>query len=1140
MQTPLVHKATIILVYILTLLIFSPLLLPLVLPDYSFSFGDLTSAYNQGSADFALIRTIFPYESFQSLISYEYMRYSPIFSLFLALAKALSFGESFAWSAMILLSVNIGYWGLYKLYRRYANFNRGLNYIFFAFLVLFYFLNFYSVTRVIHLFTWIIYPVLPAMIYQALQMTEKLKISKLLLYSLIISTFGVIPHGIFYMMVIHGLLALLMFFFVDKNRAQRALVFGIVPVIIYLLMNPHFLAGLVVDVDGYPIRLTLDQLQFLSHNGSVKNTLSFSNIWLFFFEPTKMYDNKLYIYSGLAISAISAIGASIAALMFLIKQRWRDAIFVLTLMAVSVGIIVLSSGLNSETMVWIAESLDSSGRLGILSIFREWARIAILLPVIYLLFYIFLKFRGVNIKFNNTLSFTLVFLFVINLAASPVIPYISKYYAPVKAPEEYSQLIEEIPKDQKVLWLYPNNAENINNYEAQQWDLDKTANLLENQVGTRYSYFRSGQPESYRYFQENEASEELLRTLNFGKIIKRKDYVTTDGAKFSNYAENAGFTTFNKYFDIRDLSASSSRAVVISDPQYVYLPSRDISLIDALYKAGYNPVPVEDSAQADFLVNDLGKSSLTAQLDQYVIDNPDRVFDAAKLSNRTDPFIYWSSGSTENPIHYEFNSFLYPLGIRNYQDDYERNVLFTMAEPMVDAEYDLNNTEPFIVRDYKNAPDQMEISARNPITNSSEYSYKIEQGLPQFSLNLKRNSWSIIKLAEFTATKGEYIRGKVELKLKDVWEPHLKAVFYNSKGEQVSDRYLTSLADFTNGEFNEFTFDAYVSSNDVTKVEIQLWHGFESQTAFPNTITAKSLKIYSLNDQAIYPTVQKNLNISEAGEYILVARMLQGSQTSKMEVEVDGTLIEIAATKEAASFDWRSLGTFELDESSDITLRNINGLNAINIILAIPKDDYEALKLSQNDKAQIYKVSPGETKTKLAEGSYKLTSLTDQSLLKINNVDYSSGSKLNVGNSQNEVTIASEGEWLIIPDTFSKSQVQSIQFTSDNPIQLSLDVSNVIPGGSKLLLFNELYDKNWTIYNRVDGKEKTMSPLEVFAGNNGYILPSELSENLRLEYKGAIYITFLKLFSFVYYALLVLLTGTLLITDHSRARLKAK
>jgi len=437
---------------------FDPLLAPLADSSLVFISGDFT--ITPGPA------TVKADQSLHILLegkpSLERIRFFLLGSLG-SMADAIELSDSQFHSILILLSMLIGSAGICWLVMQRVEDNR-IAAALTAILVVFYFLNPWSVERIIHIWIWFTYAILPMQMALGLRYMETRGIRHLGAYSLLLSLFGPIPHSFMYMLGVHG--ALISY---GAIRRARLLLFAMVPIALYCLINAPFLAIFLSGLgDGftYPGATTGDMLRVLSRDGELVNLLAFSNNWFPLVEKPGITDMPVFTVSAFAIF-IFAFSAFACARM----RNYEKAASLVFFGAILLSMLI-AQGMNNSILAQLTDAALDLGLQNIIGPFREWARMSIMIPVFMVAL---LSFSIPNIKRQEATVAALGAIVLINIATGPSLGYVKAAYSPLHIGDAFTELAELVPYNARIVQITGEIPAVTADGEARMVDWPKTA-----------------------------------------------------------------------------------------------------------------------------------------------------------------------------------------------------------------------------------------------------------------------------------------------------------------------------------------------------------------------------------------------------------------------------------------------------------------------------------------------------------------------------------------------------------------------------------------------------------------------------------------------------------------------------------------
>ncbi|MEM4275062.1 MAG: hypothetical protein QXT65_04170 [Candidatus Nitrosocaldaceae archaeon] len=328
-------------------------------------------------------------------------------------------------------------------------------------------------------------------------------------------------------------------------------------------------------------------------------------------------------------------------------------------------------GVNNSILLNIIHFFGRMGYIDIFAPFREWGKLAVLVPI----FLVVMLLSGLTLlkdkkRFVVT-SFSFIVILIINIASSPSLVYINRVYSPTYMPQEYYDLYDKIPIEHKVLWLYPISTQSILGTDRYVWNHEKaTSDVIERSIGSTHN-------KNFEYVKmltKEEAPQYLLNALNIKYIIKRTDIL--------------GASNFTDY---QYLSCNKLDYLTICENPYnltpFYVP-RNLILSDL---DGKNFYAITFLPNASHITVTSDARKYTIERAKVVLSGFESVwlYETAKEKgvlitpfNSTyfhNPAKFWSKAATADRLHAPWHYYLEQRGMNNWQSDYNKGLIFTWA-----------------------------------------------------------------------------------------------------------------------------------------------------------------------------------------------------------------------------------------------------------------------------------------------------------------------------------------------------------------------------------------------------------------------------------------------------------------------------
>jgi hypothetical protein len=194
---------------------------------------------------------------------------------------------------------------------------------------------------------------------------------------------------------------------------------------------------------------------------------------------------------------------------------------------------------------------------------------------------------------------------------------------------------------------------------------------------------------------------------------------------------------------------------------------------------------------------------------------------------------------------------------------------------------------------------------------------------------------------------------------------HLKLTEYGKNDVIIKDTIIQNFGTGTSG-WKDLSFSYRPSSKEVTSIRLSVWHGHLTKQPLPNVLWIDSVRMYDVSDQLVENSISVPFKVggnnNDNDDYKVFVRYLESPQGGLINARLEGnSLIQINTLSPDSKLVWQDLGEYTLNPGSHaMTFTNGRGFNAINAILLIQKDQFEAIKgqiqdwLNQNSTTAVY------------------------------------------------------------------------------------------------------------------------------------------------------------------------------------------
>jgi hypothetical protein len=326
------------------------------------------------------------------------------------------------------------------------------------------------------------------------------------------------------------------------------------------------------------------------------------------------------------------------------------------------------------------------------------------------------------------------------------------------------------------------------------------------------------------------------------------------------------------------------------------------------------------------------------------------------------PRKYWSAGAINggwlNTITPQLNS----SGINTWQFDYNKGFIFTLGEKYLPSNYNLENAKILTTFDF-NSTDEILEWQNNDRKNQL---LGIQSNAMIVRLNSSNFGWNTITSPAFdVSADGEYV---IDLRMRylNAESVHLKVAEYDKNDVLIRNVIVQNIGTGTS-DWKDITFSYRPSSKEVTTIKLSIWHGHLTKQPLPNVLWIDSVRIYDISDQLVENSISVPFKVggndNNNKQYKVFVRYLESPQGGLINTTLEGgsSLIQISSLSPDSKFVWKDLGEYTLNQGShSVTFTNGGGFNAINAILLIQKDQFEAIKgqiqdwVNRNSSTAIY------------------------------------------------------------------------------------------------------------------------------------------------------------------------------------------
>lgn len=355
---------------------------------------------------------------------------------------------------------------------------------------------------------------------------------------------------------------------------------------------------------------------------------------------------------------------------------------------------------------------------------------------------------------------------------------------------------------------------------------------------------------------------------------------------------------------------------------------------------------------SDYL--DLKHARAQSRFDTFLLDNLDLLYNV--LRTRGDclvitPFQHvrdynpdqvWSRAATTDPIHGPWHSYIEDFGIDNWQFDYGKGLVFTRSSWLISKSSVPQQSDLIVSWEFENSDSIESWKNENP-----EVQFGALQVLEWEDGNLKAElynstwGWKTIKSPLIEVATWHVYRFSLMVKGQDAQSVHVKVVEYDSNRTVIHAERLSGIG---TGTFNwQRTIADYSPKKEETKyIQLQVWHGSETDKPLPNVIWLDEIKIYNMSRYTQPIRLEIPFNIETENDYKVIIRYFANSEGGKIDVYVDKEHFGLMTKNQLNQFVWEQVQTLNLTKGEHkLILENVQGLNAVNMFVFVPVEEYE-------------------------------------------------------------------------------------------------------------------------------------------------------------------------------------------------------
>ncbi len=217
------------------------------------------------------------------------------------------------------------------------------------------------------------------------------------------------------------------------------------------------------------------------------------------------------------------------------------------------------------------------------------------------------------------------------------------------------------------------------------------------------------------------------------------------------------------------------------------------------------------------------------------------------------------------------------------------------------------------------------------------------QGRFKVMLFNSTRGWKAIKSPLIPVNPDRVYRFVIKIRATNAHQVHIKIFEFDSDRKLIRAKYIEGVGDGT-FDWREVTFNYIPQNREVRYTQLQIWHGDQTNKPLPNIIEIDYVRFYDITKYAKKVSLDMSFEIDRGrtGDYLIFIRIFENQKGGSIKVYLDGKLIsEINTANRLDRFVWKKLGVYNISPGRhDLTIENVEGFNAVNLFILIPKDTY--------------------------------------------------------------------------------------------------------------------------------------------------------------------------------------------------------
>ena len=202
--------------------------------------------------------------------------------------------------------------------------------------------------------------------------------------------------------------------------------------------------------------------------------------------------------------------------------------------------------------------------------------------------------------------------------------------------------------------------------------------------------------------------------------------------------------------------------------------------------------------------------------------------------------------------------------------------------------------------------------------------------------------WKTINSPFISAEYGSHYNFKFSIKGENAHQVQLYVKEFDENKTLIQDSFYYA-SDIGDGTFDwrEVSVE-WSPENESTKfLQLQIWHGHETDKNLPNILWLKDCKVYSGEADIVSVNLDIPFEIEKTDNYKIFIHYFKSNMGGTFQIYLDDMFTEIQSEDQLDNFDWQEIFTTFLNNGNhELIIENIKGLNAVDKIAIVAESEY--------------------------------------------------------------------------------------------------------------------------------------------------------------------------------------------------------